>query len=507
MRTRRSVLPIAQAIGRLFSSRVQEHVGDSPLRDYRVSLAGDDELWEYVADTFGIQIPRKACCDGHAAPFTAFAHAYFARDPVSIWWAARGLGGKTVQLALLALTESVTLGAGVALLGGSGEQAQRVKAYMEGEDTNFDDAFWKSPKAPRHLIRREINRVTSLKNAGWMRALMASSRSVRGPHPQRLRIDEADETTQQIVEAALGQPQAKVRRDGERIPAQVVLSSTWHESQGTMTWLLKKEGPAKGWPIFQWCYKESMADGEGWLDQETIDEKRSTMTRRSFLVECDLQEPNPEARIFTAETVAILFGKKGLGTFDFTEDWIGEVRLEDPEEGALYGTGTDWAKDVDWTWILTYRADCHPAELVAFGRYGRMPWPEIGKKLDKRVNDYGGSSVHDATGVGKVVGDHLMVHSIPWDFVGKKRSDLLSEYILACEQSKLINPDIQLMRVAHEFAAGEDIWGPKHLPDEIAAAACAWKAVGDVRGADLSSAKKAHLKARRRARRGSLEEG
>ncbi len=507
MRVRRSVLPLAQAVGQAFFDHVQAHMDEiGPLRDYRVKLESDTELWEYVGETFGIWVPREACCHGHHAPFDAFAHAYFARDQVAIWKAARGLGGKTVQLALLSLTEAVSLGAGVTLLGGSGEQAQRVLAYMQGEDTNFEAAFWDAEKAPRELIRRDVGRRTSLKNRGWIHALMASTRSVRGPHPQRLRLDEADETTQEIVEAALGQPQAKIDPDGTRVPAQVVLSSTWHIAQGTMTWLLKKEGPAKGWPVFEWCYHESMANGKGWLDQATVDEKRATMTRRSFLVECDLQEPNPEARIFQPETINMLFGQKGLGSFDFTDEWVGEVRLEDPQPGALYGTGTDWAKDVDWTWILTYRADQDPCELVAFARWGRMPWPEIGKKLDRRVEAYGGLSVHDATGVGKVVGDHLTVHSIPWDFVGRKRSDLLADYILGCEQGKLVNPDVALIRSAHEFAGGEDIWGPKHLPDEIAAAACAWKAVQEVRGADLASATKAYLKARRR-RRGSLEEG
>ena len=498
---RASGVPLLEAIGQLFVTRITAHLR-SDVGTYRVNLTTDDELHEWVEYTFGIAVPRVACCHGHVAPFEAFAHAFFARDEVAIWWAARGLGGKTVQLALLALTEVVALGAGVTLLGGSGEQAQRLLAYMQGTDSNFEAAFWDAPNAPRRLVRQQISRRTSLKNGGWLHALMASSRSVRGPHPQRLRIDEADETTQAIVEAALGQPMG--REDpttGRRIGAQAVLSSTWHESQGTMTWLVRKAAPSKGWPVFQWCYKESL---EGWLTHEAVNEKRAQMTSRSFAVECDLQEPNPEARVFQPETIAMLFQPR-LGEFDIEEDWFGEVILEPPEPGALYGTGTDWAKSVDFTYTFTYRADYKPAELVAWGRWARMPWPLIVEKLDARMLLYGGKSVHDATGVGKVVGDYLKCDSLAWEFVGKKRTDLLSAYIIAAETGELTGPDISLMTAAHEFAAHKDVYGPDHLPDEIAAAACAWKAVQLIRGSDIKGAIKARKKARRR--RGSLEGG
>jgi hypothetical protein len=40
----------------------------------------DEELWTYVATTWGVHIPRQAVCPGHVAPFTAFSDAYFARD-------------------------------------------------------------------------------------------------------------------------------------------------------------------------------------------------------------------------------------------------------------------------------------------------------------------------------------------------------------------------------------------------------------------------------------------
>jgi hypothetical protein len=38
---------------------------------------------------------------------------------------------------------------------------------------------------------------------------MASQKSIRGPHPQRLRIDEADDVALGLLDAAMGQPMSK----------------------------------------------------------------------------------------------------------------------------------------------------------------------------------------------------------------------------------------------------------------------------------------------------------
>ncbi len=230
-------------------------VGDST---YRVEIMTVEELRAYVGETWGIWIPDQRCCEDHQTPMEAFACSYFGEDPVVIWHASRGLGGKTVLLALLSLTEATTLGAGVTLLGGSGEQSMRVIEYMQGLDPNLQDAFWNAPNAPRELLRRQVGRRTTLRNGGQVTALMASTRSVRGPHPQRVRLDEADEMDWTIYTAATGQ--AMGRDDpvtGRRIAGQMTISSTWHEPDGTMTELLK-QARKKRWPVFQWCYKENL---------------------------------------------------------------------------------------------------------------------------------------------------------------------------------------------------------------------------------------------------------
>ncbi|MBE9479627.1 MAG: hypothetical protein IMY80_06635, partial [Chloroflexi bacterium] len=163
----------------------------SEVEKVRSQIRTDDDLWHAVQDLAGITIPRVKVCEDHVAPFTAFADAYFARHRNIVWHASRGLAGKSVLLATLAFMEGIEMGAAVNLLGGSGEQSQRVHGYMTGEDTNLPGTFWGHYGAPRHLLVDDpTKRETKLSNGGRIVVLQASQRSVRGPHPQKLRLDE-----------------------------------------------------------------------------------------------------------------------------------------------------------------------------------------------------------------------------------------------------------------------------------------------------------------------------
>ena len=155
----------------------------------------DDELWWYVKAVWGVEIPRKRICEGHKSPFEAFANAYFCRDPISVWKASRGFGGKSTMLGMLTIMEATTLGAQVTVLGGSASQSTRVHEVTH--------EAWYSARAPKHLLSGDPTRFhTRLTNGAWILALMASQKSVRGPHPQRLRLDEVDEMEIPIFEAA-----------------------------------------------------------------------------------------------------------------------------------------------------------------------------------------------------------------------------------------------------------------------------------------------------------------
>lgn len=475
-----------------------------------------DELHIAVKKYFGVVIPRKQICEGHVPPFTAFARAYFAEDPVAVWKASRGFGGKSMLLALLALSEAVFLGAQVNLLGGSGEQSERVLNYMNGEE--MADCFWGAPQAPRHMIIGGeddglMKKMTKISNGGYLKALMASTRSVRGPHPQRLRLDEVDEMEMNIFDSALGQPMARFG-----IQEQVVASSTHHYSGGTMTNILKRAAEKattdNPWGIYEWCYKENLVSNGGWLDDAEVNRKRNVVTIHMWETEYENQEPNPEGRAIDVAKCKLAFstilgdyqgrmheriiseppykgGEPEPFCFRCKHPYdIGDMRSESCDlctirrrltKRGIYATGTDWAKKKDNTIIITLRMDVFPARVVAFERTGRLDWPTMTKKHCDRIRQYGGGAAHDATGIGDVLGDYLDVASEGIIMVGYARHELLSHYINALERGHVIWPMITHAYDEHRLASVEDVYrgGDKyHLPDTMAAGALAWKASG-----------------------------
>ena len=449
---------------------------------FDLPLRTEAELRHFVKMAWGIEIPNVQVCSNHATPWRAFADAYFARSRVAVWKASRGFGGKSFLLALLGLTEAVTLKADVNILGGSGEQSENVHKYAK--------QFWDYEGAPSNLLASDpLKRETRLAWGNIIKALLASSRSVRGPHPQRLRLDEVDEMELSIFDAAMGQTMGK-----DDIPAQTVISSTHQHADGTMTEALKRAAE-KGWKVHEWCYKETEA---GWLDSAEVEGKRQDVTAVMWDVEYDLQEPSPESRAIQPASVEAMF-KKVRGEFAGRNGEYIEIepplavclqcglvaefddRCPDCDDEKFqsipYSTGADWAKKQDWTVISTLRLDVHPARLVAFERTGRLPWPVMVGKFDERLERYGGSGTHDGTGLGDVVGDHLNAAATGFVMAGRARSDLLSNYIAAIERSEIEAPMIEFMYNEHKYASVDDVYGSGHLPDSIAAMALAWHGI------------------------------
>lgn len=423
----------------------------------------DRQLLDLTYRYTGIRVPEHRICPDHVAPATAFCDAYFARSPVTVWKAARGLGGKSVLLAALSMMEAITLGASVNLLGGSGEQSRRIHDYMRGEEPGLPDRFWKWKDAPRYLLRQESTiKETKLINHGRINVLMASQTSVRGSHPQKLRVDECDEVAMDVLQAARGQPQSS-----RGISSQMVFSSTHHNPDGTMTAILK-EAAEKGWPVNSWCFRETAA---AWLSQEEIERKRQMVTNQMWEVEFDLQEPTSEGRAIMVEKLNSTF-RRELGEY---KPGPGELIIAEPyHEGGSYVTGADWAKRKDWTVIVTMRYDCEPARVVAFEYTGRLPWPAMIAKFDKRMEMYPGNGIHDRTGIGDVVDDYLEDDAYGVVMVGNKRKSLFTHYIGAIEGGKIEGPHIEHLFNEHKYASYEDVYGNGHPPDSFVACALCW---------------------------------
>lgn len=433
----------------------------------------DEELWWWVYATWGVKIPRVKVCPNHVAPFDAFSDAFFARSPVAIWKASRGFGGKTQLISLLGMSELVALGAFVTILGGSGAQSLRVHETM-GE-------AWHYEGAPRKLLLKDPTKFdTYLTNGGKARTLMASTKSVRGPHPQRMRLDEIDEMEMNVLTSAQGQPMRKKNKAGVLLDTNTVMSSTHQYPDGTMTQILKR-AKENNWPVYQWCYRESSNGTDGWLLDEEVNRKREEIPKHMWDAEYDLQEPSFDGRAIDEDAVECMFDPE-LGYSD-AEDGV-YVEIEAPRDDRDYITGVDWAKSKDYTVIWTFDATEEPWRTVAFVRVRRRPWPAMVALLNKRWARYGGKVAHDATGVGGVVADYIEfpegareqdLHSIIMS--GRNRNDMITNYVNAVERHEVSAPRLQWVYEEHKFATPDDLYNgsaSSHLPDSVAAGTLAW---------------------------------
>jgi hypothetical protein len=424
------------------------------------------ELYLLTQVLWNITIPSKRVCPDHSSPFDAYAEAYFAETPVSVWLASRGLGGKSRTLAYLTLTEATTLGADATLLGGSFAQSQNVQEAMKDG--------WDAPLAPRQMVVSDTATKLVLSNDATVRPLTASQKQARGPHPQRLRMDEADEMDLPIFDAAMGQALAD-----KGIQSHTAISSTHQYPDGTFTEVLKRAAE-RDWPVHRWCWKESSNDYDGWLTPEMIERKRSEVSAEMWRVEFDLQEPSVGNRAFDTEAVERMFTLASEQEYDRTvRTDLERYEFEKPVRGAEYVIAADWAKEQDYTVICVFRTERRPMKLVWYYRARRRPYPVMIKEFNDQLKRYYARGIHDATGVGNAINDLLDFRAQKFLMVGRERDDLLSEYVSAVERDLVRAPRIPSAYSAHKYCTVEDLYLHReyyssHLPDEVCSFALAW---------------------------------
>lgn len=431
----------------------------------------DEELWWTVQALWGYKFPRTRVCKDHVSPFEAFADAYFARSPVVVWKASRGFGGKSRTLGILGLTEMALLGAEVSVLGGSGAQSLNVH--------HTSQEAWGHFGAPKGLLTTAPTKFdTDLSNGGHMRSLMASQTSVRGPHPQRLRLDEIDEMDLDILEASQGQPMRKRSQvpGVGMIETQTVMSSTHQYPDKTMTAMLARARELH-WPIYQWCWRETSNLVDGWLTPQEVERKRGEIAHHMWETEYDLQEPSVEGRAIDTEAVERCFDP-ALG--EFSGD---KAITTKPIPGVPYITGIDWAKEKDMTIVATFDTTQLPWVCVAWQKMQRKPWPVMIADALKQWQTYGGLLVHDATGIGNVVQDYI-TEEIPrslHDKVkpvvmggGRERANFFNDYVACIEGDEMRYPRIEYAYGEHRYVTVDDLFGRGHPPDSVVAGALAW---------------------------------
>lgn len=418
----------------------------------------DDELKDFLWQYLGVRLPDRSVCPGHSNPFAAFSDAYFARQPVTVWIASRGFGGKTFNMGSLAFAEAVTLRADVTLLGGSGEQSERVHEYLKD--------FWELPTAPVAALASDASAKRSkLVWGNKVLALTASNKSVSGPHPQRLRVDEVDLVDLPLLDQALGQPMTK-----RGVEAHVLLSSARYFSDGTLA-ELQKRAVEKNWGVHEWCWKECV-EPHGWLLQSEIARQQNVVTAEMWKVQYDLQEPSPEGRAIDQSKVERMFVGPEIA---YPTEEVPYTEFEPPVEGATYATGADWAgHGGHFVEIVTLRDDVFPMRVVAYERFRKRAAPYSIACYEKRLERYPGESAHDATGGGTYIHDFIEQPTLGFVMVGMRRKNLFVDYIVEIEHEGIVSPRIAPFYKQHKFCKNDDLFRVGgHPPDGFVAGALA----------------------------------
>jgi len=193
-----------------------------------------EALWQFVRSAYGLTIPRRAVCPGHAAPMDYLVQAILHPGRDVVVWASRG-GAKTELGSVAAHLDSILRpGCQTRILGGSLDQSERMYEYLVRK--------WDGPFAGL-LARNPTTRRTELVNGSAIELLTQSPRSVRGQRIHRLKCDEVDEFSPEVWQAAQFVTQSGRGRDGVWIPAQMEVFSTMHRPFGPMAQLVDRLSP------------------------------------------------------------------------------------------------------------------------------------------------------------------------------------------------------------------------------------------------------------------------
>lgn len=182
------------------------------------------------------------CGKNHNSQFEFLSDVLLDRVKDFIVWANRS-GSKSYMAGLITWFRSSSRKLfETCILGGS--ESQSEKSYKAIND------FWRISGLIEDLLQRDpMITKTEWLNGSLVSILTASQRSVRGPHPQNLILDEIDEMDWDIYEAALSQPQSRYG-----IGSSLGIFSTNHNVGGTMEKALEKGG----FKLYKYCVWECL---------------------------------------------------------------------------------------------------------------------------------------------------------------------------------------------------------------------------------------------------------
>lgn len=399
--------------------------------------------------------------------------------------------GKSVLLGTLSLTEQVSLNAEVLILAGSQMQSRKVFEYVSQASTRFENMFWTCKNAPKALqnTKEELMESSRIVTGGFIKCVPASTTSVYGQRPLRLRIDECDVVDKDLIDGSL--PCAHPVGD---LKEQVVLSSTHYSPDGTLSHFIDraKEANEKAGkiviPIYQFCYKDMLnmhgdiPNPDGFLSLPQMERMKQMVSPEVWRRQFENGEPAVDNAVFNTEDIDFLFDEK-LGVF---EGAPGQECHADPEfintnTIDCFYTGADWGVKIDWTVFSVFGSNVDP-EGIDYLVYWHRPKRELGfkgmvQKYDEILKNYPGPAAHDATGMSQIVTELVEEPSHAINFSNRKLlEELMNKFISSVQERKIKMPKIAHLEKEVRFLTYEQCYGSKHMPDSVASLLMAWYA-------------------------------
>lgn len=214
----------------------------------RVRPKDDDELWEWIRDVLGFRIPRTVTAEGHTPPFEFISDFFFDRVDLGLVWANR-TSGKTLGVFILHLLNTYFKEKfDILHIAGTEDQARQGYKYYAGDPAkDATVGFIRKDPFNEFLASEPMISKTALTNGSKIEIRTGGSdRSVSGPHPNFLSVDEMDHIEPGVLSTAF---QGPVSRHVYRI--QILMGSSQYNYSGSLQ-LMLDQAKERGTKVYKY---------------------------------------------------------------------------------------------------------------------------------------------------------------------------------------------------------------------------------------------------------------
>lgn len=348
----------------------------------------DDELWDWIKDNTGYEIPRVAVCEDHTSPFEFMCDFFFERESALLLLSSRE-AGKTLAVAIIHYANAeLKPGVESCTFGAIEDQAKNAYKHVKSFIYEKDNTTGKKRKL-KPEIEDTLRSETRWLNGSEIKILVGSKSGVNSPHPQKVHADEIDIMEEDVWLESRNMSSSKTV-NGKRYMAQDVATSTRKSMKGLMQMIInetkdaEKNGFKPSWKLYSHCIFENAQEVP--FCRVTKKEDREKRLVQLGKDSCELCECNKIVKGEWAENVPRTLESVCKGKFFNSRGWM---EHEDVKAKFTKNTPPLWVAQMecrrpmaDGLYLPTWSRDRHTIK-------GYEPRPEYG--LLWQSVDWGGT--------------------------------------------------------------------------------------------------------------------